>query len=166
MIQNSSTDKKQSKTNVMEKHPFFGLRIQVLDDNPFYTTLYKLQLERELLTAYSMHQNHFKISTYTDSKAFLSDLPGIHSIVFLDYNLGSNLTGLDIMDKIKKKTSLAKVYIVTDENNSYILRSCLDAGADGIIFKNNELMELSLMVIQQTLSSTDFPYQLNVPRVN
>ncbi|MNY64845.1 hypothetical protein D3C86_2020170 [compost metagenome] len=70
------------------------------------------------------------------------------------------------MDKIKKKTSLAKVYIVTDENNSYILRSCLDAGADGIIFKNNELMELSLMVIQQTLSSTDFPYQLNVPRIN
>ncbi len=150
----------------MEKHPFFGLRIQVLDDNPFYTTLYKLQLERELLTAYSMHQNHFKISTYTDSKAFLSDLPGIHSITFLDYNLGANLTGLDIMDKIKKRTSLAKVYIVTDENNSYILRSCLDAGADGIIFKNNELMELSLMVIQQTINSSDFPYQLNVPRIN
>mgnify|MGYP006160310721 FL=1 len=86
----------------MEKQPFFGLRIQVLDDNPFYTTLYKLQLERELLTAYAMHQNHFKISTYTDSQAFLSDLPGIHSIIFLDYNLGANLTGLDIMDKIKK----------------------------------------------------------------
>ncbi|AEA44927.1 response regulator [Fluviicola taffensis] len=150
----------------MEKYPFFGLRIQVLDDNPFYTTLYKLQLERELLTAYSMHQNHFKISTYTDSAEFLTDLPGIHSISFLDYNLGNNLTGLDVMDKIKRQTTLAKVYIVTDENNSFILRSCLDAGADGIIFKNNELMELSLMVIQQTINSPDFPYQLNVPRIN
>lgn len=150
----------------MEKLPFFGLRIQVLDDNPFYTTLYKLQLEKELLTAYSIHQNHFKISTYTDSNEFLSDLPSIHSISFLDYNLGSNLTGLDVMDKIKKRTSLAKVYIVTDENNSFILRACLDAGADGIIFKNNELMELSLMVIQQTLNNPGFPYQLNIPKNN
>ncbi|MNP83268.1 hypothetical protein D3C76_1821670 [compost metagenome] len=70
------------------------------------------------------------------------------------------------MDKIKKRTSLAKVYIVTDENNSFILRSCLDAGADGIIFKNNELMELSLMVIQQTLNNPQFPYQLNIPKNN
>ncbi|MDR0802490.1 response regulator [Fluviicola sp.] len=150
----------------MEKLPFFGLRIQVLDDNPFYAALYKLQLERELLTAYSMHQNHFKISTYADPKEFLSDLPAIHSISFLDYNLRSNLTGLDVMDKIKKRTSLAKVYIITDESNSFILRTCLDAGADGIIFKNNELMELSMMVIRQMLDNPNFPYQLNTPKNN
>lgn len=147
----------------MEEQAFFGLQIRVLDDNPFYTSLYKFQLEHELMTHYKAHQQHFQIRAYTESGPFFSNFPVMHSVSFVDYHLGSSLTGLDVMLRIKQKSPYAKVYIVTDESNTYILKSCLESGADGIIFKNNELMDLSLMVIDQTISDDDFPYTLNYP---
>lgn len=148
----------------MEKQAFYGLQIRVLDDNPFYTSLYKFQLEHEIQHQYKQHAEHFQIRTYTESENFLDNFPVLDSVNFVDYHLGSSLTGIDVMSKIKQRTNKAKVFIVTDESNSYILRMCLDAGADGIIFKNNELMDLSMMVIQQTISDQNFLYQLNRPR--
>jgi CheY-like chemotaxis protein len=145
----------------MEEQAFFGLHIGVLDDNPFYTSLYKFQLERELKTHYKRHQEHFQIRAFTDTKEFIENLPALFSVSFVDYHLGNSWTGIDVMQRIKAKNNQAKVYIVTDESNSFILRSCVDAGADGIIFKNNELMELSLMVIENTLSDNHFPYRFN-----
>ena len=145
----------------MEKQAFFGLRIQILDDNPFYTTLFKTQLEHALGINYAQHVDHFKVQAYTDPLPFLKHFPAFHSVSFLDYHLGTQQTGIDVLYKIKQKTPFAKVYMVTDEENCYILRTCLEAGADGIIFKNQELLSLSLLVIQQTVSNPVFPYQFN-----
>lgn len=145
----------------MEKQAFFGLRIQILDDNPFYTTLFKTQLEDALLANYAKHLEHFKVQAYTDPLRFMNHFPAFHSVSFLDYHLGTHQTGIDILGQIKQRTPFAKVYMVTDEENMYILKTCLDAGADGIIFKNQELLRLSMLVIQQTISNPSFPYQFN-----
>lgn len=148
----------------MEKQAFYGLQIRVLDDNPFYTSLYKFQLEHEIHHHYKQLVDHFQIRTFTESENFLKNFPILESVCFVDYHLGSSFTGIDVMSTIKQHTNKAKVYIVTDESNSYILRMCLDAGADGIIFKNNELMDLSMMVIHQTICDKNFPYQFNLPK--
>lgn len=147
----------------MEQQAFYGLQIRVLDDNPFYTSLYKFQLENELKLLYQEHATHFQVNTFTESEHFFVNFPVLETVCFVDYNLGNNLTGIDVMTKIKQRTNKAKVFIVTDESNAFILRMCLDAGANGIIFKNNELMELSLMVINQTINDQNFLYQLNKP---
>lgn len=145
----------------MEQQAFFGLRIQILDDNPFYTTLFKQEIERFIRTEYTAHQAHFLISSFTNSQDFFDQLPAYHSISFVDYHLGTPENGIDVLEKIKMRTPFAQVYIVTDENNSYILRTCLESGANGIIFKNNELIELSTLVIHRTINNPSFPFRLN-----
>ncbi len=105
----------------------------IVDDDEILLRLLKFQLEKHKF-------NCFVAATSKEAERLLSTRHP--DIVLLDYDLGpKERTGLELCRSIKSSNSIPIVMITGNENTRTIV-SCLDAGADQYIVKPYILSEL------------------------
>jgi CheY-like chemotaxis protein len=140
----------------MQTGIFRGLSIQVLDDNPFYATLLEHQIQLHIREHFEKEADRIRITSYTDYRQYLEELPLSHSLSLIDFYLGSGITGLDLMQSIRDRSSYCKVIIMTNENNLHVLPSCIETGVSGFVFKDDTTVELCDSLIRNAINYSNF----------
>lgn len=101
-------------------------KISIVDDDVFSLTLIK-----EMLGTI-----HFKnVFTYSNSTDFLNSMISQPDIVFLDYHI-DNLTGLEILKKIKRTNPEAFIVIISGQEDISVAVTALKYGAFDYLVKN------------------------------
>jgi len=140
----------------MQTGIFRGLSIQILDDNPFYATLLEHQIQQHIRDHFPKEADHIKVTSYTDYRQYLEELPLSHSLSLIDFYLGSGITGLDLMQEIRDRSSYCKVIIMTNENNLHVLPSCIETGVGGFVFKDDTTVDLCDSLIRNAINYINF----------
>jgi len=115
------------------------LKIFVVDDNELTLFLYKKHLEN------SGYQN---VSIFENGTDCLKHLPDDPQVIFLDHNM-SDLTGFEVLNKIKRYDPDIFVVMVSGQEN---LKTAIDAmkyGAFDYIIKNNQDTESMTKVLNR-----------------
>lgn len=70
-------------------------------------------------------------------------------LVLLDWRLGSEPSGLALLQALRQAQPMARVVVVSAESDPQLVRSCIDAGAAGFVSKASTSAEL-MAAIQHT----------------
>jgi DNA-binding NarL/FixJ family response regulator len=138
---------------------FKGLSLQVLDDNPFYATLLEHQLNRFIADQFISMSDRIQVKSYTDYKHYLKELPLSYSVSLIDFYLGNGMTGTDLIRSIRAHSAYCKVIILTSGTNLHVVPACIEAGASGVVFKDDYTLGLCESVIRDVLNNCIFPEQ-------
>ena len=128
----------------------------MLDDNPFYATLLEHQIEQHIREHFQNDAERIRVQSYTDYRQYLEELPLSHSLSLIDFYLGDGVTGIDLMQAIRKQSSYCKVIIMTNENNLHVLPACLETGVSGFVFKDDTTVELCDSLIRNAINYSNF----------
>src|SRR4051812_27253571 len=89
------------------------IRIAVLEDNAFYNRIFSEKLRFYIETISREKAFDFVIESYIHVEDFLSNLKLDTDIAFIDYYLENNVTGLEMINKIKSKCPECKIIILS-----------------------------------------------------
>ncbi len=116
------------------------VKIAVLDDSAFYTSILKRQIENTLYHISSKKELDFNLSVYTHSTDFLRNNPSSHDILFLDYYLDEGMNALAVLDQIDPFKNDIKVAMVSQEQNYFTAQKAISKGAMTFIQKDKSLL--------------------------
>lgn len=136
---------------------FKGLSLQILDDNPFYATLLEHQLNCFIADQFTSLSDRIQVKSYTDYKHYLRELPLSYSVSLIDFYLGNGMTGTDLIRSIRAHSAYCKVIILTSVTNLHVVPACIEAGASGVVFKDDRTLGLCEPVIRDVLNNCIFP---------
>lgn len=134
-------------------HP---LTVRILDDNPFYASLLENQIRQHISAHFGFMGAWVDVQSYTNHDQYVSAFAAPRSIAFVDYYLGSNLAGTDLIQPIRQLDNQCSIIILTDTENLHIVRDCMDKGAGGLIFKSSEAVYLCAAAVQNALNNCTF----------
>lgn len=104
------------------------LNVALVDDNRFYLNIMECSIKKN---------TNSKVFQYTSSAQFMEEMQTKSpDIVFLDYNLEDNVSGLDILSEVKISLPNSKIIMMSSSENMNSLYYSLELGADGYIFKD------------------------------
>lgn len=128
------------KTNVMNLPENYIIKIAVLDDSAFYTSILKRQIENTMTHISSEQQRNFDLSVFTNSYDFLHSFPSSHDILFLDYYLDDGVNALNILEEIQPFRNGIKVAMVSQHDNYFTTHKAISKGAMTFIQKDKDLL--------------------------
>lgn len=147
---------KLSTMNSMNAQLLQPLTVRILDDNPFYANLLENQIRRHIRTHFGIAGAWIDVQSYTDHTTYVQSFQANRSLAFVDYYLGGNLAGTDLIQPIQEIDRQCSVIILTDTENLHIVRDCMDKGAGGLIFKTSEAVFLCAAAVQNALNNCTF----------
>jgi two-component system, NtrC family, response regulator AtoC len=107
-------------------------KLFIVDDDVFYLSL---------LNQYFINQHLFEIKVFSNTSDFLKNLDDNPDYVLLDYHLSENnsteITGLEILKKIKSNNPKTIVIILSAQKKSDVVLSLIEEGADNYIIKDS-----------------------------
>lgn len=101
----------------------------ILEDDAELHELIEMMLDETGFKNYSIHD---------DPDQFLAELDSDINICVIDHRLNSNLTGLDVIKKVKEKNKWSFVIIMTGQQDKSIVVDYLNAGADKYVDKSRK----------------------------
>ncbi|CAG5076382.1 hypothetical protein [Parvicella tangerina] len=116
------------------------VKIAVLDDSTFYTSILKRQIENTLYHISSDKAIDFSLSVYTHTNDFLQSIPSKHDILFLDFYLDDGQSALSVLDRIDPFKNDIKVAMVSQYENQYTVDKAIAKGAMTFIQKDKDLL--------------------------
>ncbi len=126
-------------------------KIVVLEDNDFYNQLLTRQLENYTSEIAKDKGYSFDISSYTNATDFLKNLKTDTDIAFVDYYLGENKNGLEVLKIIKQKCPDCKVVVISRENNIKTSLQTLNEGAYTFIYKDQGALIESCVLVEEII---------------
>lgn len=128
------------------------LKIAILDDSDFYNRIITKQLE-SYTKGLSLEKNfEFNIESYAHADDFIRNLKDDIDIAFVDYYLGSGVTGFDVLQLIKKKCNDCKVVIISQARNELTTIKTLSNGAAGFIFKDKNALANTCFFVEHEVN--------------
>jgi response regulator of citrate/malate metabolism len=129
------------------------LRIQILDDNPFYAKFLEKQIGLYIKEHFEKHAQMISVSSQTSISDFLDAIPAEGSLVVLDYYLENGIKGVELLQQIRERSAECRVIIMTTENNLEALADVLDTNIAGFVFKDEKTISLMHPIIEKELQS-------------
>lgn len=126
-------------------------KIVVLEDNDFYNQLLTRQLENYTSEIAKDKGYIFDISSYTNATDFLKNLKTDTDIAFVDYYLGDNKNGLEVLKIVKQKCPDCKVVVISRENNLKTSFQTLNEGAYTFIYKDQGALIESCVLVEEII---------------
>lgn len=118
----------------------YTIKIAIVDDSAFYSSILKRQIENTMNHLASDNHVKYEVSVYTSSTDFLNNHPGNQDIVFLDYYLDDGLNALDVLEEINPLRNGIKVAMISNFDNYFTAHKAMAKGAMTFIQKDNELL--------------------------
>lgn len=138
----------------METHKKF--KIRVLEDNRFYNRLITGFLEKYTEPIAQDYSIEFDIIGYMSPGDFIEQLPSDTNMAVVDYYLGDDATGLQILKKIKQNCSDCRVFIISSaETIRTSLTTMLD-GASGFILKDQNALSNTGNALEEMLKTQGY----------
>jgi FixJ family two-component response regulator len=128
------------KTSNKLKHPY---EVVVIEDNHLTNTILSKALDSTINSIYNLKQITVKFSSYSKGSDFLAylkskDFLNVNLIVFSDYHLEDNITGVEILQNIKQRKVDATVVLMSDSPNQQISVDAMKTGAYCFLSKSNK----------------------------
>lgn len=133
--------------------PSKKFRIVVLEDNEFYNRLLTKQLQNYTDIIAAQKNYDFEIASYIHAVDCLANLNKDTDIAFVDYYLG-DITGLEIIKKIKEKSPDCKIIIISQVRNVKTTRSTIAEGALEYIFKDHNALARSCFILEDIINNS------------
>ncbi len=128
------------------------LKIAVLDDSDFYNRIITKQLE-SYTQGLSIEKNFdFNIESYAHADDFIRNLKDDIDIAFVDYYLGSGVTGFDVLQIINKKCKHCKVVIISQARNELTTIKTLSNGASAFILKDKNALAKTCFFVEHEIN--------------
>ncbi len=89
------------------------IKIVVLEDNSFYNKLIKAQIEKCFAKHNTNSDIEFKLNVYQHVEDLYLNLHHAYDIAFIDYFLGSGITGNVVIPPLKQHNSACKVALMS-----------------------------------------------------
>jgi DNA-binding NtrC family response regulator len=135
---------KNQKEIIMSSNPF---KIVVLEDNEFYNTLLSRQLENYTSAIAEDKGYDIEIQSYTNPSDCIRNIKEDTDVAIVDYYLGDNKNGLEVLRQIKQKSPDCRVVIISQVENMKTSFETLNEGAFTFIYKDRDaLMEVCHLV--------------------
>ncbi|MDF2448400.1 MAG: putative two-component system response regulatory protein [Bacteroidota bacterium] len=136
------------------KHEF---KIVVLEDNDFYNNLMTQQIQSYTDEIAHDKGYYFNILSFTNANDCLKNMDPQTDIAFIDFYLGENKNGLDVLKQIKQKSPDCKVVIISRESNLKTSMQTLNEGAYTFIMKDRDALMESCYLIDEIVKERFHP---------
>lgn len=130
-----------------------NFRIIVLEDNEFYNRLLTKQLQNYTDIISAQKNYSFEINSYLHTVDCLTNLKEDTDIAFVDFYL-DNITGLEVIKKIKEKSPDCKIIIISQVQNVNTTRNTISEGAFEYIFKDRNALARSCFILEDIINSS------------
>jgi DNA-binding NtrC family response regulator len=137
--------------------PNSEFKIIVLEDNDFYNSLLTRQLENYTGEITLDKGYKFEISSYTNATDCLKNIKPDTDIAFVDFYLGENKNGLDVLKIIKQRSPNCKVVVISRENNMKTSFQTLNEGAYTFIYKDRDALIESCYLVDEIIKERLHP---------
>ncbi len=127
-------------------------KIVVLEDNEFYNRLLTKQLQNYTDIIAAQKNYSFEVSSYLHAVDCLTNFKADTDVAFIDYYLG-DITGLEIIKKIKEKCPDCKIIIISQVRNVKTTRATLAEGALEYIFKDRNALARSCFIVEDIINA-------------
>lgn len=128
--------------------------IYILDDNLFFNKMLTYAIDKYIKHYYESSLFDYGIHSYTEAEKVMKPSNGHHSIYFLDYYLGKDITAKDVManliNPLDEKQSIA---ILSRKSNSDTIGDTYIMGASTFISKDKNVIHKSITFLKETLSN-------------
>lgn len=130
----------RKKQNVMNSLTQHKIKVSILDDSTFYTSILKRQVDNTMDHIAANKALIYESNAYTYARDFLNNSPGEIDILLLDYFLGEGLDAGMILDQINPYRNNIKVAMISQYENYYTVRNTLSKGAITFINKDKDML--------------------------
>lgn len=101
-------------------------KVVFVDDNPTDLLLYGAMTKRM----------DYDVLMISDSRVAIENIIKFEpDVVFLDFRLNNNITGLDLLNQLQALNVKCKIVMLTSSDESRVIQQSLDDGADDYIVK-------------------------------
>lgn len=137
----------------MQRNELNKIRVTIIEDDSFFVSIIVSRLNNIGIK---------KISIFKSGEAFFEYLNNPADIIILDYNLEKEMTGIDVLKKLKKLDIRTKIIVFTTEKKETIYKECIAFGAQEFIEKGlysfgmleMKIKEISSIVIKNKISES------------
>ncbi len=128
-------------------------KIVVLEDNEFYNRLLTKQLQNYTDIISAQKNYNFEINSYLHAVDCLTNLKEDTDIAFVDFYL-DNITGLEVIRKIKEKSPDCKIIIISQVHNVKTSQNTISEGALEYIFKDRNALARSCFILEDIINAS------------
>ncbi|MCB9195833.1 MAG: hypothetical protein H6598_06390 [Flavobacteriales bacterium] len=116
------------------------IKVAILDDSTFYTSILKRQVSNTLDHIAEEKPIVYELNAYTYARDFMNNSPKENDIVLLDYFLGDGVDAGMVLDQIDPYKNNIKVAMISQYENFYTVRNTLAKGAITFINKDKDML--------------------------
>lgn len=132
--------------------PLKKIKITILDDSEFYNRLLTKQLTNYTDVIAAQKNIFFEISSFINTVDFIANFKSDTDIAFVDFYLG-NTTALEIIDRIKSKSSDCKIIVISQLRNTNTSIQTINKGAFEYIQKDPNALAKSCFIVEDIINS-------------
>ncbi len=129
--------------------------IVVLDDNAFYSAILSKRIKTYAkMLSFAFNKNYeFDIKSYTTAIDCIKNLKRDTDIFFIDFFLDNKIKASDLFGKIRKMCNHCKVVVISNTRNIGILLRLFPEEAITFIYKDEDALSKSCMIIDEVVTS-------------
>ncbi|TND08314.1 MAG: response regulator receiver [Bacteroidetes bacterium] len=131
-------------------------KIGLLEDNRFYNSLMRRQMERYTDEIAAERDIDFRIYAYTSPHDFLRNIPEDTNMAIVDYYLGEDVNGIYVLNAIFKKCSGCKVFIISNTGTIKTSLVTILEGASGFILKDRHALSNACYAVEDIMKSQGY----------